>query len=333
MSVSGLANSGFNFALLERGSKASQAGAGGADRTGSSGPSDFSASLALRLASFQAQAFGSLMSSVFGMDSADSSSSLSSLLASRNASSDPLSAPASSASTGGLSATGRNTALFDPESAYKMMSVINGDDVVYKAQFSELSQMKSYVSEMQQDGQSLGSITAATGNDSIKSQLQNFAGQYNDWVQRFDADMQSGGVLADTQAAQVSRHELDQSVENIFNGASDGLYGLRDLGFTIDPNTKLATLDSARLDSVLASNKQGAVDTLQQFGANFAKSAELLNSDGNFIPNRLNNLSRVIHYIADNKSSLQAEFGQGDAAKPSGQIAQALAAYNRMSGI
>ena len=184
------------------------------------------------------------------------------------------------------------------------MTVINNKDVTYKAQFSELSQMQSYVTEMQQEGQSLAGIKTSTSNDSIQSQLEKFAGHYNDWVQRFDADMQKGGLLSDTQAAQVSRYELEQSVENIFNGASDGLHGLSDLGFSIDPNTKLATFDHTKLNAVLASNKQGAVDTLQEFSANFAKSAELLNSAGNFIPNRLANLDRVIDYITDNKTCL-----------------------------
>lgn len=325
MSVSGLANTGFNFALLNTSSTSKQSSLSTADQAGSSSASSFSSSLALSIANFQSQTLGVLLGSGFGADSANDPNSLNALLASLNPSADSPVAPAN-----GLSATGRNSALFDPESAYNMMSVINNQDVSYKAQFSELSQMQSYLSEMQQDGQSLGNINAASGNDSIKSQLEKFAGQYNDWVQRFDADMQRGGVLADTQAAQVSRHELEQSVENIFNGASDGLHGLRDLGFSIDPTSKLATFDSTKLDAVLASNKQGAVDTLQEFSANFAKSAQLLNSAGNFIPNRLDNLSRVIDYVADNKTSLQAEFGLGNAAKPTGQVAQALAAYNKI---
>ena len=71
------------------------------------------------------------------------------------------------------------------------------------------------------------------------------------------------------------------------------------------------------------------MSTLHEFSSNFSKSADLLNSNGNFIPNRLNNLSRAITYIADNKESLQAEFGVGDAAKINPRVAQALAAYNQ----
>jgi flagellar capping protein FliD len=213
------------------------------------------------------------------------------------------------------------------------MSVINSKDVSHKAQFSELSEMKSYLAQMQDAGQSLGGIEMSASNEEITSRLQNFVGQYNGWVERFSPDMENGGLLADTQAAQVSRYELKQSIENIFNGARDGVHGLADLGVSIDPNSKLASLDTARLGSLLAGNRQGGIDALQEFSANFAKSASLLNSDGNFIPNQLNNLSRVIDYFAENKTSLQSEFGTGDPAKPSGQVARALAAYNQRFGV
>jgi len=232
----------------------------------------------------------------------------------------------------GLSPAGFNMALADPESAYKMMTAINKRDVYYKTQFSELSQMKSSISQMQGTGLSLGNIALSTGNDSIKFQLQEFVGQYNSWIQQFNPDTQQGGLLADTQAAQVSLFELEQSVNNRYFGIKDGVHGLSDMGITIDPNSRLATLDTAKLDALLANNKQGAVATMQEFGANFAQSASLLNSSGNFILKQLDNLNQVIHYVADNKDSLQKEFGTGDPAKPAGQVAQALAAYNQIDG-
>lgn len=313
MSISGLSSdSAFNPALLNPvANKAMSAtsGAGGV------------AALLLNAASFKSQMLSFLTGAAEDGKSSGKSSAA-----------DTATALPGSANASGLSASGRNLSLFDPESGYRMMSLINNNDVAYKAQFSELSQMKSYLGGMQQAAQGLGSIDTTTDNASIKAQLQNFAAQYNDWMQRFDADMSKDGVLAGTQAAQVSRYELDQSVENVFNGAKDGLNGMADLGLTIDPQTKRAVFDGTKLDAVLGSNKQGAVDTVQQFSANFAKSAELLNSDGNFIPNQLNNLNRAIHYIDDNQASLQAEFGLGDSAKPSGQVAQALLAYNQMAG-
>lgn len=283
-------------------------------------------SFALGIANFKSQVLGSFLTATSGSDAATSD-----FFSTVGGSfSDLLSSITGSNSTSGLSATGRNMTLFDPESAYNMMSVINNDEVLYKAQFSELSQMGSSVTQMQGAGQKLGAITTATSNDSIQSQLQSFVDQYNAWVQRFNPDMQNGGLLADTQAAQMSRRELDQSIDYMFFGAKDGLHGLADLGLTTDPTTGRASLDTTKLNAVLAANKQGVVDTLQEFGAHFAEAANLLNSSGNFIPSQLDNLSRAIHYIADNRTSLTAEFGTGDTAKPTGAVAAALAAYNQV---
>ena len=224
---------------------------------------------------------------------------------------------------------GRNMALSDSESAYRMMTLINSKDALWKAQYSELSQMGAAVAGMQETGAKLRGINTASGNDAIKASLQSFVGQYNDWIQRFNPDMESGGLLAGTQAAQMSRYELEQSVKDIFNGAKDGVHGLGDLGISVNPVGQTLALDGTRFDAMLASGKQGVVDTLQEFGANFAKSASLLNADDNFIPRQLDNLNRAIHYIDDNGASLRAEFGTGDTAKPTGQVAQALAAYKQ----
>ena len=208
------------------------------------------------------------------------------------------------------------------------MSVINNKDVTYKAQFSELSQLQSYVKKLQVEGQNLTNIDLSTDKYQIKAQLNRFITQYNDWVQRFEPDVREGGILADTQAAQVAVYELDQSIKNIFNGAKDGIHGLNEIGISIDPVTHLASVDTNKLDLALETNNQGAVNTIQEFAANFTKSAGLLNAENNFIPNQLNNLNRAIHYIADNKVALQAEFGLGNPAKPTEQVSKALAAYN-----
>jgi hypothetical protein len=247
---------------------------------------------------------------------------------------DLLSATGTAArSADGLSPSGRNASLFDPESAYRMMSVINRSELAYKAQYSGLSEMKDSLWELQKDAASLATLTAKSDNGDIHSALQNFADRYNEWVRRFDADVQSGGTLAGVQAAEVSRYELAQSITNRFNGARDGLHGMEDLGLSIDPLSGLATLDSARLDTVLAGNKPGVVNTVREFAANFSRSAELLNSADNFILNRLNRLDHVIRYIDDNTPALQAEFGLGDTARPSSRTAKALAAYERIQSI
>lgn len=288
------------------------------------------------IAPLKAQLLSSMMSSVAGAKNDGAWDSLFQLLVANGT--DPLQSspqvPVSQRSplspTGGiqgLCATGRNMALPDPESAYNMMSVINNLDVAFKAQYSELSQMKAAVSQMQEAGQNLGNI--ATG--SIKLRLMGFVGQYNNWIRRFNPDIQQGGLLAGTQAAQVARYELEQNVKNRFFGAADGVRGMADLGVEIDPQTHLAAMDAAKLDSMLSANRAGAVNTIVEFGANFAKSASLLVSDGNFFSKQLGNLDRGIDYISDNRDALQQEFGTGDAASPTGQVAASLADYNQLS--
>lgn len=132
----------------------------------------------------------------------------------------------------GLAVTGRNMALADPESAYKMMTLINKVDVIYQAQSAELNQMRSAVTQMQDAAQSL------TGTGNVKLHLLGFVTQYNNWVARFNPDMQQGGLLAGTQAAQVSRYELEQNIQSPFLGVGDGIKGMAGLGITIDPDRK-----------------------------------------------------------------------------------------------
>lgn len=285
--------------------------------SGSTGSANFADTLALQVATMQSQTLNSLVSTVSGNSQATNNAN--SLL-------DQLTG---SSGVNGLSSTGRNMSLFDPESAYQMMSFINKQDVLFKAQSSELTNMGAYVSKLQQGATNLQGLNASTSNGDVKSQLGQFVSQYNEWVKQFDGDMASGGALNGVQAAEESRYELEQSINNMFNGAADGFNGLPSLGITIDPATHLAKIDEAQLDSALANNKQGVVNTVQQFAGNFAKSAELLTSPGNFISNRLNNLSGAIQYIANNESALQKEFGTGDSYKPTGAIAQAAAAYDK----
>jgi hypothetical protein len=335
MTVKGLSGADFNFALLMPG-HSKQSPIGNVDRAGAVDAGDRFSSMLLRVAEFQSQMLGALTGSVGAAGETTGSQGIEELLASLSAAQGSPAARASSSDEGridGLSVDGRKMSLFDPESAFRMMTRINKDEVVYKAQFAELSMMKSSVAEIGKEAQALGEVGSAGDTERLRAGLLAFAGEYNEWVSRFDADLQGGGLLAGTQAAQVSRYELEQSVGNIFNGATEGLHGLRDLGFAIDPLSRLAVVDTARLDATLAGNPQGAIVAVREFSANFAKSAELLNSEGNFIPNRLANLDRVIDYIADNRTSLQAEFGLGEAAKPSPLLAQALSTYQRIAAM
>lgn len=327
MSVSQIASAGRDVSLLLQSLQGRRPDSNRIGAGAGQGGESFLSSLQLRLAEIKTQTFDALLSSPRDGPNERSSTNLDALFASGNASVHPIDALLQPAATA-ASTRGRNAALFDPESAYRMMSLINAKDVSYKAEFSEMQDMRSYLTTLRDEVRSLGNIDAATANDDIHAGLKTFADAYNGWIRRFDQDLQAGGVLAGTQAAQVSQWELEQSVESFFNGAALGLHGMRDLGFTIDATTNLASIDGVRLDSVLAANKAGVIDTVRQFSADFGKAAALLQADGNFISGRLDNLDRVIDYLDANTSSLQTEFGLGDAAKPSGQVAQALANYN-----
>jgi len=289
-------------------------------------------SISLSIANFRSQMLTSLTSL-----GSDSSSTFGDVLSQLQAGSDNSSATqnplATSSGSGDSSSGGANTALSALQSGYAMMTKINGLDVTYKAQYSELNQIETKLPQLQAAAQQLGAMDGSAGNDSIKTQLQNFAQQYNAWVQRFNPDVQQGGVLAGTQAAEVSLYELNQAITNPFIGVNDGFNGLASMGITIDPNTSLMSIDTTQLDAALAGNKQGVVNAVGEFSANFSQAASLLASNGNFVRHQLDNLGGAIGYIDGNTGAWQKEFGTGDAANPKGQIAQALAAYNSASGV
>ncbi len=328
MSPIAIASSLFSlFKTASAGSANATGAAPSQDSAAAAGKSDFSSALALRLATLRAQSVDSLSAP------AGSGSAAANRLDFLNAA---LSGAASSSGPSALQppGSGRNLSLFDPESAYRMMSLINLGDATYKAQSAELSAMKGAVATLQSAGATLADATSASAsNDAIKAALQSFTDEYNGWIKRFDGTVRAGGVLAGTQAAVVSLNELEWSVENIFNGAKDGFRGLADLGLSIDPASKLASFDAATFDKALAANRLGAVNTIDEFAANFAKSAGLLNSPNNFIPNRLANLDRVISYIDAHRADLQREFGLGAPASSalSEPVAKALAAYRKVA--
>ena len=298
-----------------------------------------SAGLGISSALFQSQVLGSIFSSSSSGSKASSSASdvgelFSSLLSQqlgKNPTQPTLAALLNPGqASNGLTANGRNLSLFNPEAGYNLSTFINSRDVLYKAQYSGLSQIKAGVSQLQAAGESLGEINANTPAAGVEALLQNFVERYNHWRQTFSADVADGGLLDKVQAAEISLYQFEQSIKNPFLGAKDDIRGLRELGISIDPNTQLAKLDTQQLAATLSAKPQAVVHTIQDFSAQFAKSAALLNSDNNFIPNQLNNLSRAIHYITDNQAALKLEFGTGDAAKPNARVAQALAAYNQL---
>ncbi|MDX9996188.1 MAG: hypothetical protein RBS28_12770 [Rhodocyclaceae bacterium] len=227
-----------------------------------------------------------------------------------------------------LSPDGRNLGLRDPEAAYSMMTKINRWEVDFKAQYAELDAMSSALEHMEAAGGALVDIDAGDADTAIIERLQAFIDEYNAWEDRFDDTVAQGGVLDEIQAAEVAMRALELSIGDRFHGAAEGVRGLDDLGIRIDPVTKQASLDVDQLKATLASNRDGAMAAIDAFSAHFARSADLLNAEDNFMVHALDNRSRAIQYIADNQAAWQQEFGTGKAAEPAGATAQALAAYN-----
>jgi len=264
-----------------------------------------SSSIVLSIATFRAEMLGSLT----GLGS-NSDTSFGDILSGLQAGHDnsPSALTANSSASAG-SATG----LGNSQSVYAMMTRIDGLNLAYKSQYSELSQMDSCLPRLGDAANRLGTTTIAETDASITAMLQDFAQQYNAWIERFKPDVQRGAVLANTQAAEVPLYELDQVVENRFIGAKDGFHGLTDLGVAIDPVSGLMSVDAGRLDAALKDNKQAVVDAISEFSAKFAAAANLLASDDNLIQHRLNNLGGAIGYIDANFGSWQQEFSRGGA--------------------
>ena len=161
-------------------------------------------SIIQNIASFKSQMIGSLFGSSAEFKGDFLSALLSQQRTSNSAQTDAVSLLAQSNQAPGLTAAGRNQALFDPESAYKMMTGINNRDVLHKAEFSEMRKMSGYVEQIEAVGQGLGSITTSTPNSDIQAQLQSFAAEYNTLAQRFRPSVQNGGMLDGVQAAEIS---------------------------------------------------------------------------------------------------------------------------------
>ena len=275
--------------------------------TGEGAGQDFGATLRLQVATLKAESLSTLVSSV----SNSGSSSILSTLATLNGQS-----VGESSAIPGLSASGRVTALHDPELAYRMMSVINQAEATYTAQRNELTEMRDMLAGLRQAAGTLSESTASAETPSLASRLNAFRDTYNAWIERFANDFSPGGALHGNQAAQVTRSELRNIIEDVFAGAAHGFQGLGDLGLSIDANSQRANFDDKALAEALNQNASGVQQTLNQFAAHFTQATTLLASAGNFIDNRLNNLQRALDFIATNKPALQAEFGLGDPAKP-----------------
>ncbi|CAN5453474.1 hypothetical protein BH11PSE11_BH11PSE11_02790 [soil metagenome] len=207
-------------------------------------------------------------------------------------------------------------------------SMINGLEVKFKSQYSELNELKNTLSHEQEAAQKLTAIDGKTSATEIKSALMEFIATYNAGVNRFAPDVAKGGVLENSAEALRARFSTRRDIADPLIGAFNGLRGgLEALGITVDPSTGLASVDEKKLDSVLALDTNADVNTIGDFARQFMRTTANLNSAGNPQDKQLANLDRAIHWIADHHAAISKEFGPGEPAKPNAAVARAAAAY------
>lgn len=175
-----------------------------------------------------------------------------------------------------------------------------------------LTRLRSRMAELGTASQGLENITGASGDGEIKAALQDFITRYNAWDAEFDPYFEQGALLDDNQAGEVARFSLRREVGSIFHGAGNGGFelGLTDMGVSFTPDGQLV-LDDAAFDAALASNRSGAVQTLNNVAKAFGDAAELLAADGHLLDRRIDNAERAVAWAADNQDEVDAEFGPG----------------------
>ena len=215
-----------------------------------------------------------------------------------------------------------------------MVTVLNRVEVSFKAQFSELSQLRNTLAGEQDAAQKLGAIDSQTSVSDITAALDNFVASYNAGVNRFAPDVAQGGILEGSHEAARASFATRREIGNILTGSEVGLKGgLAALGVSVDPKTGLASIDHAQLDSALAQNKSIDVVAIHDFATAFVATVANLNAPNYAQDRQLANLDHAVHWIDDNKAAVQKEFGPGAAATPNEVFAKAAAQYDVMASL
>lgn len=216
--------------------------------------------------------------------------------------------------------------------AQNMVTVLNRVEVTFKAQYAELGEMRKSLVHEQEAAHRLSELSLATTNAELKYALDDFIAIYNAGVRRFDPSVDKGGILEGSWEAARARFATERDIGYILNGSATGLKGgLAALGINTDPATKLASVDHTRLDSALATNKDTVVGALASFAAMFSATVDCLNAAEHAQVRQMANLDRAVHWIDDNRASVQREFGPGAAATPNEAFAKAAALYDSMA--
>ncbi len=213
-----------------------------------------------------------------------------------------------------------------------MVTVLNRVEVTFKAQFSELGEMRKSLVAEQAAAKRLAGLDGATTSADVKAELAHFVATYNAGVNRFAPAVDQGGILEGSWEAERARFATKRDISYILNGSEVGIKGdLAQLGISTDPKTGLASIDEARLDGALAKDRGHVVASVTVFANTFVTTVDFLNAKGHSQQRQMANLDRAVNWIGDNKAAVQKEFGAGAAATPNAAFAKAAAHYDEMA--
>lgn len=278
------------------------------------------------LAQFKSQALASLFERAAPTNAPTNASSFSSVLDQFNAAPETTALPTSTKPTG-LDAS---QAFSKP--GQNVVTVLNRVAVTFKAQFSELGELRKSLVQQRDAAQQLDALDARSSDADIKVALNNFVASYNAGVNRFAPDVAQGGILEGSWEAARARFATERDINYFLNGAEAGHKGgLATLGIDTDPATGLASINDAQLNTALANDKGGAVAAITDFAATFVASVADLNAPDHAQVSQMANLDRAVHWIDANQAAVQKEFGPGAAATPDDAFARAAAQYDKMA--
>ena len=222
---------------------------------------------------------------------------------------------------GGFSRPGQN-----------MVTVLNRVEVTFKAQFSELGEMRHSLATEQAAAKELTKLDSGSTSDDIKAGLTRFVDAYNAGVNRFAPAVDKGGILEGSWEAARARFATQRDISYVLNGAEAGIKGdLAKLGITTDAKTGLASIDSATLDTALSRDQGHVLASVKAFAGTFVTTVDYLNAKDHAQQRQMANLDRAVHWIDEHRAQVQKEFGPGAAATPSQAFAKAAARYDVMA--
>jgi hypothetical protein len=231
--------------------------------------------------------------------------------------------PSALDAAGGFSRPGQN-----------MVTVLNRVEVTFKAQFSELGEMRHSLVSEQQAARRLSALGADSSSADIKAELAHFVDTYNAGVNRFAPAVDKGGILEGSWEAARARFATQRDISYVLNGSEAGIKGdLAKLGITTNAKTGLASIDSATLDRALSQDKGHVLASVTAFANTFVTTVDYLNAKDHSQQRQMANLDRAVHWIGEHKAEVQKEFGPGAAATPNEAFAKAASLYDAMANL